>query len=398
MARSKKYLSEQEKLDQVYRIEIDHLRKKTIIINVFLAIIAIPMMVALYFFDVDFLKMFVYVFTFAFIIAMNFIFYFYKHLLPDIKLSMYITTFGLYLITISVILDIATPSIFTMLFLSYGIIAIYQDMKVSITNNLLLLFSGSLLVTQFPEIFEIAQALSPSTFYIMVFLIIFVALLSISSFIIIQRKMHFYHQVVNIKEEEYKYIDTIFEIQKQYSQRQFDYESYYENLETFTHELSEQIGIENVFKERLDLIKDLALYSDDEILEKYPEYSKADIEELKQLELSDYKKIAYVAFKAAQIKDIQPEKKELLFETQTPSLDHRSDSLEVKIIAFAVFYTMLRLNKITTYPLSTSQIAAILDTESFKRKINGYILSIYKNHQDSIEEIVDELAERSVVG
>lgn len=389
---------QEEKQEQIYRIEMDHLRKKTVILNILMLIMAPPIIIALYMFDINPINLVVYSLVFVFLIAINSMFFHYKHLFPDIRLSMYITTFGLYLITIAAIVDIATPSVFTMLFLTYALVSIYQDFKLALTNNLLLLFSGSLIVLQFHQIFQTSQALSLSSFYIMVFLIIFVALLSLSSFVLIKRKSQFYQQVVNVKEEEYKYIETIFSIQQQNAQKESDHKTYYDHIERFTKALADSIGVNNVFKERVHILRDLPNYSEKALLKKYPSYNKADFEELKQIELFEYKKIAYIAFKAAQIHTIQPEKKELLFEANKASFNHREDALEVKIIAFSVFYALLRSDKIAMKKLTHDEIFDILSSQAFKRNVNDEIINIYLANKEEFETVIDKAYNKAVSG
>ncbi len=373
--------------NHIYKLEADHLRKKSLIVNFILIGLLFPILVVLYFFNVPFLDLSVYIIVFIFMIAINFLFYYYRFLLPNIRLSMYITSMGLYIITISMILDLRTPSIFTMLFFSYAVISLYQDLRVSLFNSVLLFFSGIFIVTQFTEIFDV-QALTPSTFYILFFLVIFVALLSVSSFIIIKRKNHFYKQVVDIKEKEYKYIDTIFDLQEIFSERKFNYDEYYDNLESFSEALSNHIGVENVFKERINILRDLANVKDNTILKKHSDYNQADIDELKQLELTSYKKISYLAFKSAQVQDIQPDKKELIFEKESATLNDRNDDFEVKIVAFSVLYVMLRVGNIYFPKLSNNDVIKVFSTPHFRSLIHEDILNAFLDKKNTLDKII----------
>jgi len=381
--------------DQIYKMESDHLRKKTIIINIILISFVVPLTLVLYAFDIDFLNIFVYLLTFAFIITVNMIFYYYRRLLTNIRLSMYITSIGMYIMTTALILDVRTPSIFTMLFLTYATLSLYQDYKVSIFNSFLLFSSGLFITSQFPDVFESGTALSPSIFYIVVFLLLFIALLSVSSAIIIKRKNHVYKQVVDVKEREFKYIETIFELQEKYSEKEFDYKEYYQKLEEFTDALSNTIGMSNVFAERISILKDMTKLKDKTLSKKYKGYNHADFSELKQLELRKYKKIPYLALESAQIDDIQPEEKELIFERRSPTFNDREDDIQVKIVAFSVFYVLLRTGNIHIKPLSHEQIFEVIGRPEFSSVVDSDIYNVLIEKRSELEKELKKIDEGS---
>jgi len=385
-------VADSEITKQVRKIEHDHLRTRTLFVNIILLLLIFPITSVLYLVEVALLDIVVYFLVFTFIIAINSSFYIYSHLLPNIKLSMYITTLGVYLLSVSLVLDIQSSSIFTVLFLSYAIISIYHDLKVAVMNSILLLVSGIFIVSQFPDIFEIAHTLSPSALYILAFLTIFVALLSISSFVLIKRKLHFYRQVAQIKEQEFKHMDIFFDLQEKYSGSKQNVDEYYNHLESFSKALSKAIGVENVFHERIRLLRQLKDSKEATLLNKYPDYNKADLEELKQLELSIYNKISFTALKAAQIERIQLKKKELLTEKNQPSLNQREDDLETKIIAFAVFYALLRIDKAFFRALSHKQIVKTIQSEEVRHLVDDKILDIFLKNDAEFDKATRDIA------
>ncbi len=378
----------QEKQLQIYKMESDHLRKKTIIINIILVVLLFPIVATLYVYDVGFLDITFYVLTFSFIFMVNLVFYHYTHLLPNVRLSMYITAIGLYIITNGVILDVGTPSIFTLLFLTYAIISLYQDVKITFFNSALLFFSGLVILFAYSEIFAVTYTLSPSIIYIFTFLVIFIALLLVSSFVLIKRKNHFYQQVAEAKENEYKYIDKVFQIQEEYREKSINYEKYYEKLESFSEALSNTIGMDNVFKERISVLKDLGRLKTKTVYKKYSDYTLPDLEELKQMELTTHKKMSYIAFKIAQSKEIIPDQKELLFEKKLPNLNDLEDDLDVKITAFSVFYILLRIGAFFIKPMSQEKIITVINSEEFNGIIDETILDIVNKNQDVLEDII----------
>jgi len=378
--------------EQIERLEQKYLRTKTLFVSAILFIIMIPILTVLWLYDIMWIDILVYFLSFLLIISINLIFFFYKHQFNNMQLSMYITAVGLYIIMFSVILDIYTASIFTILFLAYAIIALYQDLKLSIFNSFLIFLSGISLVLFYPDIFDSTQtqAITPNTIYIMVFFIIFIALLLTSSIIILKRKRYSYQQVAEIKEQEQKQINLVFEMQSQYSEKPFNVDEYYEDLENFSKALSNSIGIENIFKERLEIIKKLNNQTTEELMTRYKNYSFSEIEELKQLELRMHNKISKLAFKSAQYKDVQIDKKELLFERAQETLNYKNDEKQVKIIAFTVFYALLRLDKIYAKGLTHNQIMHILMKNRFRYFIDEEILDIFINNQSKIKKIVNE--------
>jgi len=372
---------------QINRLELKHLRKKTIFVSAILIALITPTLLVLYAAEAPFRDILVYFFLFIFVLGINGIFIFYKHLLPNIYLSMYITTIGLYLVAFGLILDIQSPSIFTVLFLAYAIISLYQEVKVSILNNIILLISGGIFLSISPIILENANSFTPSAFFMLFILVVFVALLSVTSFILIKRKNYIYRQVVDVKEEEYKYNETILEMQAAYRKKTFDYESYYHITDKFTDEISETIGISNVFKERLKIIKDIPKLSDEKLLNQYPELRRNDLEELKQLELSKHKKIVYIAFKAAQLSDLDSDHKEFLFEKKNESINHRTDDFMVKVVATTTLYLMLRIDKPFAEKLTHDKIMSIFSDNDFYHLLDGEIYQIMKDNESYLKNL-----------
>ncbi len=372
---------------QIHRLELKHLRKKTIFISVILVALITPTMLVLYAAEAPLIDVFVYFILFIFVLAINSIFIFYRYLLPNIYLSMYITTIGLYLVAFGLILDIQSPSILTVLFLVYAIVSLYQEVKVSIMNNIILLFSGTVFLSVSPIVLENENSFTPSAFFMLFILVIFVALLSVTSFILIKRKHYIYRQVVDVKEEEYKYNETILDMQATYRKKTFNEKDYYKKIEQFTDRVSETIGISNVFKERLKIINDIPKLSDKDILKQYPETKKNDLEEIKQLELSQYKKIIYVAFKSAQLPDMDTEYTDFLFEQANESLNHRTDDYLVKVVATTTLYLLLRIDKPFAKKLDHAQIMTIFSDKNFYHLLDANIYHIFKEHEDYFKNI-----------
>ena len=373
-----------------YDIERHFLRKKAFHVGLILAIIMILTMIMLVSIQIDFNFIILYTAMFLALIGLNALFYYKVNIFPDFHISMYATAFGLYLIAIGLILEIRHPSIFTILFLFYGVLAIYQHAKTSTLNNLFLFLSGSIIVLGFPNMFS-TESLVSITAYIYGFMLIFVVILSISSIILTKQKERFYWSVAGIREREIRMIKTVFELENELTDHQFDYASYYDKLDTFTKSLADEIGVKNVFSERINILRELSISKDEEVLKNLKDYAPGDLEELKQLELKKYGKMPYVAFKAAQYATLDESEgiRTTNLDVINTSFDNPKDSMGVKIVAFSVLITLLRINKPFLKSLSIDAIEALFDKDEFTRLFDENLLKFFKNNKDMFKKLTE---------
>ena len=369
------------------------LQRKAFFVALILMVLIVPINFMLYASGALVLTMIAYSLFLLTIAIVNGIFYYLHFIFPDTKLAAYVSTLGVYLLSIGLILELREPSIFTILFLSYAIIAIYQDMKIANMNSVGLFIVGSFVIFRFPEFFDVGTALSPNTFYIFLFLLIFVALLSVSSFIMIKRKRFFYRQLAQIKEREFKIIDIFFQLQERYFGRSFDYEEYYDQIETFTEEFSRNINVENVFQEKIDILRKMRNSSKNELLSEYSSYTLEELHELEQLELSVVKKMPRIAFKVSQSQYIHVSKKDVFAEKQYSTLNHKTDDLEIKVVAFSVFYSLLKMNTPISKKMTDEEIIRILSSEEFQQIVPLEILSVYIRYKDLFADIIADTLE-----
>lgn len=370
-------------------IENHFLRKKAFHVAVILSVIMVFAVIMFVSTDVPFVNALVFILMFLFLIGLNALFYFKSRWFPEFNFSMYATAVGLYIIGIGLILELRHPSIFTVLFLFYSIIAIYQHARAVLFNNLLLFLGGTLVIFGFPGMFH-AGGLSSTTIYIYVFLVIFVMLLSISSFILTKQKERFYWKIAMIKEHETRAIKIVFDLGETLSDQYMDYTEYYDSLESFTQSLSSRLGFKNVFQERIDILRELSLAdNEEEVMEDNAEYSLYDFEELKQMELKHNRKMPYVAFKAAQYHAFEFDEEDSLghLEDITKSLDYTSDSQTVKIVSFAVFISMLRIEKPYLHRLSMEQILNVLEEPDLRYLFDHDILNFFRDNVKTFEKI-----------
>ena len=378
---------------EIYKesLELAHLKRKTIIFNLLVFVLAALVLYFLLQMNVESEIVVSIMIMFIVLMVINVAFYSYdSDHYNNLKIAMYISTMGLYIIAASLILRFQTPSMFTVLFLTYAITSIYQDYKAMILSNSALFISGTLLILRFPDIFEIVGSNESQTFFILVFLIVFVILLSLSSYILIKRKTFFYNQLAQIKESEIRNMELLLEIEKIKTNKKLDADEYYESLKKFSKQLSKKIGIENVFERKIELLKDIKSMDISDILGKYTEYTLEEINELKYMELDIRKKMKMIGIKASKSHGIEVSRKEIFSESQFKSFKHFGDDRYVKIISFVLFYTLLKLDKPYLLELEEEKVKDILLNSEYFYRIDRNIINIYLDNNEVFDTIVKD--------
>lgn len=378
---------------EIYKesLELAHLKRKTIIFNLLVFILAGLVLYFLLQMNVGSEIIISIMIMFIVLMIINIAFYSYdSDHYNNLKIVMYISTMGLYVIAASLILRFQTPSMFTILFLTYAITSIYQDYKAMILSNSALFISGTLLILRFPDIFEIVGSSESQTFFILVFLIVFVVLLSLSSYILIKRKTFFYNQLAQIKESEVRNMELLLEIENIKTNKKLNAEEYYESLKTFSQHLSKKIGIENVFERKIELLKDIKTMDISDILGKYTEYTLEEINEIKYMELDIQKKMRMIGIKASKSYGIEVSRKEIFSESQFKSFKHFGDDRYVKIISFVLFYTLLKLDKPYLLELEEEKVKDILLNSEYFYRIDRNIINIYLDNNEVFDTVVKD--------
>ncbi|MFK5883977.1 MAG: hypothetical protein QM489_06490 [Candidatus Izemoplasma sp.] len=379
---------------EIYKelLELAHLKRKTIIVNLILVVLSGFVLYFLLEIDYHLEGIIIIMLEFVGLLFVNLAFYSYdKDHYNNLKILMYVTVIYIYIISITIIYEFQTPSVFTTLFLAYAITSIYQDYKSMMLSNFALFVTGSLFVIRYDEIFEIAGNTDSQTFFILVFLLVFVLLLTLSSYILIKRKTFFYNQLAHIKESEVRNIELLMLMQKKKMMTDIDHEVYYEKLTQFSKVLSKKIGIENVFDRKIKILKDMQHLSGIEIKSKYPDYSLEEIEQLKNLELRVFSKMRMIGIKASQSYGIKVARREIFSESQFKSFNHYGDDLYTKIISFVVFYTLLKIDKPYLNKMTEQEINDYLLNSEYYYKVDRNIINIYIDNSNVFEAIIDDI-------
>lgn len=373
-------------------LELKHIKTKTFIVNIIHIVFAFVVAYFLYRLQVSTTEILLVEFLFVLLLFVNVFLYSLDHdLYNNLKLAMYINTLGSYIIATVLILMFETPSIFTSLFLAYAITAIYQDYKVMLISNSSLFVIGFLLTLNFDNIFAVPNNTIIQNTYIIIFLILFVLLLTLSSYILIKRKSFFYNHLAKIKESEVRNMNLLNEMEKIHHKHDLNTKEYYQDLLRFSQEVSKKIGIENVFKRKIDLLQDLEKHKPTDLVAKYPEYSVAQIASLKQMELSLQSKMNHIALKASKTRDVEINKKEMFSESQFKSFKHFSDERYVKIISFVVFYTLLKIDKPYLKEMSDEEIKDVLFNSEYFYLVDASVIEVYLNNNEVFDTVVNDI-------
>lgn len=372
-------------------LELAHLKTKTLLVNAIVFVLAGIVLYFLIRLDIEANVVISTMTMFIVLFIINFAFYSYdEDHYNNLKIAMYINTLGIYSIATVLILRFQTPSIFTVLFLVYALTSVYQDYKAMMLSNFSLFLVGSLLVIRYPEIFQLVGSNDSQTFFILVFLIIFVLLLSLSSYILIKRKIFFYNQLAQIKESEIRNMDLLLEIERINTKTDLNGKEYYNSLRGFSKELSKKIGISNLFDRKIDLLEDLNILSLQEVLDKYSEYNIDEITELMNLELEVNNKMRKIGIKSSQSYGVEVTRKEIFSESQFKSFNHQGDNKYAMIISFVVFYCLLKIDKPYLKELEEAKIKDILFNSEYFHRIDRDIIDIYLENNEVFDTIVKD--------
>lgn len=372
-------------------LELGHIKRKMVIVNIILVFVV----GALLFFGLSKTVDGSFVYPIALlvgvVILLNLGFYnIESDLYNNLKLAMFTTIIGLYVGANVLIFNFRTPSVFTSLFFVYAVASIYQDLKGMILSSTFLFLSGFLIVFQYPNIFSTGLTDNPQLIYVQLFLLIFVLLLTLSSYILVKRKMFFYNQLASIKESEIRNMILLEEVERINTKKKKDFSVYYEHIDAFNKALSKKIGVPDLLGRRLKIIKELKAKKPNELLDKYPDYTLEELQELAMLEFEVEKKMQYLAIKASKSTDVEVSKKEIFSESQFKSFKHLNDSKYTQIISFAVFYTLLKIDKPYLKKLDEKLVKDMLYNSEFYYRIDPDVMDIYINNSEVFDTIVND--------
>ena len=174
------------------------------------------------------------------------------------------------------------------------------------------------------------------------------------------------------------------------TKKKTDYSSYYDKLEVFSEKLSEKIGVDSLFKSRIAALKMLKDHTILDVAQKFPEFTSSELEELQLIEIEANKKMINLATKASKSGDIKVTKKDIFSESQFKSFNHIADSQYTKIISFAVFYALLKVNKPYLKAIEESKLRDMIYNSEYFYRIDKDIVNIYLENSEVFDAIVKD--------
>jgi len=373
-------------------LELSHLKRKTLIVNILMVVLSMFLVYFLLTQNVDKGRIYPALIVFSIVLMMNIMFSSLKHdQYNNLKLAMYFSIIGIYFVANILVFKFETPSIFTVLFLAYALTSIYQDFKAMLLSSIILFMCGTFFVLGFPGMFTmVGDVTEPDKYLILIFLLVFVLLLTLSSYILIKRKTFFYNQLASIKESEIRNIDLLNQVELIKTKTEKDYSSYYDSLSEFSKALSKKIGVDDLFGRRIELLKELKNSTTKDLSMKYPEFDVNEIQDLSLMEFELNDKITKLSLKASKSKNVKVTKKEIFNEEQFKSFDHFDDSNYTKIISFAVFYTLLKVNKPYLRSLGEDELRDILYNSEYFYRVDRDVMNIYLENNEVFDTIVND--------
>jgi hypothetical protein len=312
------------------------------------------------------------------------------------KLNKFVTSLGMFIIATAMIFVFKSPSFISGLFIAYAVAAFYQDLKVILIGDLYLFFAILMIMWNYPEYLAFENADVETDFGTFFFIILFVLLLTISSYIIIKQKRFLYNQLALSKESEFRNIDLLIDAEKGATKHKIEVGKYYKSVEAFTSAFAAKLEVENVFSDKLKIM--LAMEkgaSFATLIQKYPDLTATDYARLDDLLIASNHKLRKLIIKISKMKDLHIKRREIFSETHLKSFNHPTDSLEIKILTFAVFYVSLRLGNELFLPLKEEQIFNMLVDTDYYYYNDPSIMRIYQENHEVFDAIVMDLLGRN---
>ncbi len=377
----------------IKKLETEQLKRKTLFVNVVLALLIAPMGIALYNYGSSVFTMLAYVLVFATVVTINTIFLRFPKVFGESRLPMHITILALYVIFISLVVELRSPGVFTMLFVAYAVVALYQERSATIMNNVLVFVVGVITVLGFGDMFRIIGVERTQVIDIVVFLFIFTSLLSLTTSVLLKRKRHYLSQVSAIKEDEARALEIVTALKAKYRRTPMKHDDYYRQVAAFSEALAEKIGMKNVFSERIELMKymhEKAPSSEMPISKETGESStRLSMDEVNQMLIKPQGKLHYIMYKASQLTQGDDNASNTESLRQFPSLKHTFDCMYTRIVALSAFIVIMHTDKPYLEGLSTRAVVGLLRQTETSHLVDNDLLGVLQENTDVVEQLIE---------
>jgi hypothetical protein len=324
----------------------------------------------------------------------------------QMQLTIYTSIILTYAIPSILILSYPSGDMFLGLILVYVINSTFVEKKAITLNLIFFIVIGSLFILGlpfnnydmhlfgFPIVLNGYYVLDKGTLIMFLFIIVF--FLAIASYMSLKRKEFFYNHISEIKESERRNIKKLFELKDLNKKDYLSNEDLLSRLELFGNSF-EDSDIKEAFLTQLSILKSLETSSLEEVQQRYNEILSEDISELNQINFlkSDHAKL--LSFKIAQLSFIKNKIEYTFSDKKYVTFNHYEDELSIKIIGFAVFYVLLRIDKSFFKKVEDKDIKNLVTKSGIEFKISSDILKVYLNNNDVFDMIVKSHLEGVII-
>lgn len=329
-----------------------------------------------------------YVFLFVLVIALNVVSIITKWPLKRLGLLGIFNVVFIYTFITYLLFNQSLPGIFANLFIAFTIGFIYLDVRISSINHFLMTLTSSLVLWIFPEILAVENATNAQLSVINASIVIIMIFLFLSALFNIRTKHFNYEKLAKSKENEYRIIDGLFQLQNEVLNDPINLDVFYHDIHTFFESFTQKLEMDNVFAKRLQLIQDLETLSTSKLKKKYKDVPEEIIEELRALSLTSHQKIRYIAYRISQS---NADQKPLTDPRDAfNSFRHYDDSDTVKILVFSAFYTYFRHADVDRPAMTHEAFVEWLEKSGLDQLVEPKILKSFHRYKDVLETIVND--------
>lgn len=308
-----------------------------------------------------------------------------------LKFSKYITSITFFTLIIAMIVYFQSPSLIPLLFVAYAISSIYKDIKVLLVLTVYFLFTFLMLLMNIDYIFDFQNNFVIRDLAIGFFVILFILVLLLSSFIMVKEKTFFYNNIAYAKEKEYRNLDLLLNLKLKNNDSIIHQVDYYQTANKVLVEFSIKIGVDNIFTEKIEVLQALeSKKSKKEILNQYPNLKENDLLRLERLLLNQKSALRKLILKIKHTHTGKIKTREIFSGTHFQSFNKQSDSIDIKIISFVIYYVALRKGLAGMKSVSNEELFNGIINSDLHHFIDPKVVKIFKENADVFNTIVDD--------
>jgi hypothetical protein len=383
--------SSQRIQNEINRLELKSYRVSTVFGTGILALYGVLISLVLIFAGIGLLESLIYLLLFLVFSGWSAYVWQQKKDLKTLKAVSYSLIIFTYLFITYLLINTSLPGIFANIFLAFTVGYLYLDERATWINHILMALSSSLLIWIFPNIFGLEDASLLNLVIANLIILMVLLFLFISSLFNLRKKRHDYIRLARHKENEFKIIEILMDLENEYFSQKSDFDQPYSDLKLFFEQFSQKVGIENIFEERINLIKEAQDLSQVEFFKKHPELTEEARNYLVTIGIHEKGKLRYLAFKLAQSHKVDFDYS--MNQDVFNSLRHFEDSQLVKLVIFSALLIFFRLDKRELQAISNAEFIDLLEKSDLVNKIEPKILKVFRQYEDVIEDILTDAIE-----